>query len=100
VLPELEYKGLFETADVNVAPTETEEEIAGVFVFDVSADTLTEGVTLIDVLGLIEGIGVALVVAPIDGEFEIALDGDNVFSALTDVLEDRDGDDDDEMETD
>jgi hypothetical protein len=57
-------------------------------------------VTLIDVLGLIEGIGVELVVAPIDGEFEIALDGDNVFSALTDVLEDGDGDDDDDMETD
>ena len=56
--------------------------------------------TLIDVLGLIEGIGVELVVAPIDGEFEIALDGDNVFSALTDVLEDGDGDDDDDMETD
>jgi len=100
VLPEPDCKGLFDTSDVSVGPTETEGEIYGVFVFDLRDDTLIEADALIDVLGLSDGIGDALCVGPIDGEFEFALDGDNEKSALLEALEEGDGSGDIDTETD
>ena len=100
VLPEPDCKGLFDTSDVSVGPTEPEGEITGVSVFDLRADTLIEADALIDVLGLGDGIDDALCDGPIDGEFEFTLDGDNEKSALTEALEEGDGNGDIDTETD
>lgn len=99
-LLELEGKGLFETAAVGVGPTETEGEIAGVFVFDAAADPLTEMNALLDAAALSDDIGVVLCVGATDGEFDITLVDDCVFRALTDMLGDCDGTDEGDTETD
>ena len=100
VLPEPDCKGLFDTSDVSVGPTETEGEIGGVCVFELMEVTLIEADALIDVLGLGDGIGDALCVGPIDGEFEFALDGDKEKCALPEALEEGDGSGDIDTETD
>ena len=99
VLPEPDCKGLFDTSDVSVGPTEPEGEITGVSVFDLRADTLIEAGALIDVLGLGDGIDDALCDGPIDGEFEFVLDGDKEKCALTEALEEGDGNGDIDTET-
>jgi len=100
VLPEPDCKGLFDTSDVSVGPTEPEGEITGVCVFDLRADTLIEADALIDMLGLGDDSADALCDEPIDGEFEFALDGDNEKSALPEPLEEGDGNGDIDTETD
>ena len=89
-LPELDGKGLFEPAVVNVGPTETVGEIAAVLVFDADVEPLTEGLLLTDPTELLDSTGVGLCVGGTDGEnagvfvFDAAAEPLVEITALTD----------------